>query len=178
MWPTARVTAAGNLRSGRRSPPTGSPPSSPASSTFALDREGIDTNPAPPLPRPGTEKAKDRKEFSMLEQPRVGYGGCRATWKIRRHEDVERAFQEEVQHRVPGALCLWTWTFLITRSPPRDLTAEISGFSQVPGWTLLCTCPGLIHPGGPLHARPLGAEDIAFRWCHHDVGSPISISRG
>ncbi len=48
-----------------------------------------------------------------------------------------------------GALCLWTWTFLITRSPPRDLTAEISGFSQVPGWTLLCTCPGLIHPGGP-----------------------------
>jgi hypothetical protein len=38
---------------------------------------------------------------------------------------------------------------LVTRCPTRDWIAEISGFSQVPGRTLLCTCPGLIHPGGP-----------------------------
>jgi hypothetical protein len=36
----------------------------------------------------------------------------------------------------------------------RDLTAEITGFSQVPGRALLCTCPGLI-PRGTLDARPL-----------------------
>lgn len=32
-------------------------------------------------------------------------------------------------------------------------------------------------PRGTLDTRPFSAEDIAFRWCH-DVGSPISISRG
>jgi hypothetical protein len=38
--------------------------------------------------------------------------------------------------------------------PNRDLTAETSGFSQVPGRTPLCTCPGLI-PRGTLDARPI-----------------------
>jgi hypothetical protein len=38
--------------------------------------------------------------------------------------------------------------------PSRDLTAETSGFSQVPGRTPLCTCPGLI-PRGILDARPI-----------------------
>ena len=38
--------------------------------------------------------------------------------------------------------------------PSRDLTAETSGFSQVPGRTPLCTCPGLIPRGTP-DARPI-----------------------
>lgn len=36
----------------------------------------------------------------------------------------------------------------------RGSTAEISGFSQVPGRTPLCTCPGLIPRGTP-DARPI-----------------------
>lgn len=34
------------------------------------------------------------------------------------------------------------------------MTAEITGFSQVPGRALLCACPGLI-PRGTLDARPI-----------------------
>ena len=36
----------------------------------------------------------------------------------------------------------------------RDSTAEITGFSQVPGRTPMCTCPGLIPRGTP-DARPI-----------------------
>jgi len=38
--------------------------------------------------------------------------------------------------------------------PSRDLTAEVTGLSQVPGRTPLCTCPGLL-PRGILWARPI-----------------------
>jgi len=50
---------------------------------------------------------------------------------------------------------------LATRSPIRDWIAEISGFSQVPGRTLLYTCLGLIPRGTP-DARPLRHRGDSF----------------
>ena len=50
---------------------------------------------------------------------------------------------------------LWAWT-IGHPEPSRDCTTEISGFSQVPGRTPLCTCPGRV-PRGTLDARPLTA---------------------
>ena len=52
-----------------------------------------------------------------------------------------------------GRPLLGAWTFGLPE-PIRDSFAEISGFSQVPGRTPLCTCPGLI-PRGTLDARPV-----------------------
>jgi len=57
--------------------------------------------------------------------------------------------------QVADALSLWAWTFGLPE-PTRKWTAEISGFSQVPGWTSACACPGLI-PRGTLDARPVSA---------------------
>jgi hypothetical protein len=54
---------------------------------------------------------------------------------------------------VYGRPHLWAWT-IGHPEPSRESTAEISGFSQVPGRTPLCTCPGLI-PRGILDARPV-----------------------
>ena len=51
---------------------------------------------------------------------------------------------------MPVDLDLW-----ITRSPNRDWIAEISGFSQVPGRTLLVDMPWAHTPRGTLCARPL-----------------------
>jgi hypothetical protein len=48
---------------------------------------------------------------------------------------------------------LRAWTFGLPE-PTRNSTAEISGFSQVPGWTPVCACPGLL-PRGTLGARPV-----------------------
>jgi hypothetical protein len=50
------------------------------------------------------------------------------------------------------ALGLWAWT-LDLPGPSRDSTTETSGFSQVPGWTPMCACPGLV-PRRTLDARP------------------------
>ena len=65
---------------------------------------------------------------------------------------------------------LEAWTIGLPE-PNRKWIAEISGFSQVPGRTLLWTCPGLL-PRGTSDAKPSGARDIAFR-SPHDVGSPM-----
>ena len=52
-----------------------------------------------------------------------------------------------------GRFGLEAWTFDLPE-PTRDWIAEISGFSQVPGQTPLCTCPGRV-PRGTLGARPI-----------------------
>src|SRR4051794_21466068 len=59
-----------------------------------------------------------------------------------------------------GRPLLWAWTIGLPE-PSRDLTAEISGFSQVPGRTPLCTCPGLA-PRGTLDARPLQRRECCL----------------
>ena len=60
--------------------------------------------------------------------------------------------------QVADALSLWAWTFGLPE-PTRNLTAEISGFSQVPGRTLVCACPGLLPRGTP------GARPMRHRGC-------------
>jgi integrase len=83
--------------------------------TFALDREVIDTNPAHRLPRPGTEKAKDR--VLSEEEIRVVWSclanmapTTAAAWRLilltgQRPGEVSRMRCEDLRQE-PGG---WTW---------------------------------------------------------------------
>ena len=74
-----------------------------------------------------------------------------------------------------GRSLLWAWTFGHPE-PNRDSFAEISGFSQVPGRTPSCTCPGRI-PRGTLHARPSSAQRM-LPSAHPTTSAPLfSLSR-
>ncbi len=64
----------------------------------------------------------------------------------------------------------WAWTFGLPE-PNRDSFAEISGFSQVPGPTLLCTCPGRV-PRGTLGARPDSATRV-LPSAHPTTSAPL-----
>lgn len=83
--------------------------------TFALDREVIDTNPAHRLPRPGTEKAKDR--VLSEEEIRVAWScladmapTTAAAWRLilltgQRPGEVSRMHWEDLRQEAGG----WTW---------------------------------------------------------------------
>ncbi len=83
--------------------------------TFALDREVIDTNPAYRLPRPGTEKAKDRvlseEEIRAIWSSLEGMGPTVAgAWRLilltaQRPGEVSRMRWEDLRQEAGG----WTW---------------------------------------------------------------------
>jgi integrase len=84
--------------------------------TFALDRKVIDTNPAHRLPRPGTERAKDRvlseEEIQSVWSALDGMPpATAAAWRLilltgQRPGEVSRMRWEDLRQE-PGG---WTWT--------------------------------------------------------------------